>query len=106
MEAFMAIVQASATLALVILALVAIYLVHRLMHGICIYFMFRRKRDVTCPRTRQTAVVAFAAKSMAKQAILDEARLHLSDCSIWPERAGCRQDCLREIEARLVDSPR
>ncbi len=85
-------------LALVVLAVLAAYLGYRVIQGMRVYFKFRGARLVTCPETHQTVMVEVAARSMGMQAILDEPCFRLSQCSRWPMRAGCGQDCLRQIE--------
>jgi hypothetical protein len=92
--------DAIVTIAIVLFALLAAYLGHRLIRAIRVYFRFRGTRLLTCPETREAAVVEVAAGSMAIQAILDEPCLQLSDCSRWPMRKDCGQDCLRQLEAR------
>ena len=87
-------------LAIVVLAVVKAYLGIRVIHGIRFYFRFRGTRLVTCPETNQDAVVEVPARSMGMQAILGEPCLRLSECSRWPMRGGCGQDCLRQIEGR------
>ena len=86
-------------LAIVVLAVVKAYLGIRVIHGIRVYFRFRRTKLVTCPETHKAAVVKVAARSMGMQAILDEPCLRISECSRWPMREGCGQDCLRQIQA-------
>ena len=98
-----AMLNAPVTLAVVVFAMVAAYLGYRLIHGIRVYFKFRGTRLVTCPETHEAAVVELAARSMGVQAVLDEPCLRLSECSRWPMREGCGQDCLRQIEARPSD---
>lgn len=39
-----------------------------------------------------------AAAKAAVQATIGTPRLRLSECSRWPERAGCGRECLAEIE--------
>lgn len=100
MEVLIAMLNAGAVLVIALLAIVAAYLVHRIIHGFRVYFRFRGARLVTCPETHKPAVVEAAARSMGMQAIWDEPCLHLSECSRWPMREGCGQDCLRQLEAR------
>jgi len=88
------------TLGIVVFAVVAAYLGYRVIHGIRVYFTFRGTRLVTCPETHEAAVVEVAARSMGRQAILDEPCLRLRECSRWPMRRGCGQNCLTQIEAR------
>ena len=99
-EILSATLNAGLVLTIVAFAMVAGYVVHRLVHGFRIYLKFRGARLVTCPETNKPAVVEVAAKSMGMQAFWDEPRLHLSECSRWPMRESCGQDCLRQIEDR------
>jgi hypothetical protein len=85
--------------AVVVLGLEVPYWGYRLMQGIRVYFKFRGTKLVTCPETHKPALVQVAARSMGMQAILSEPCLRLSECSRWPMRQGCGQDCLRQIEA-------
>ncbi len=91
--------KAPVTLALFVIAIVAAYLGYRVVHGIRVYFMFRGTRLVTCPETQEAAVVELAARSIGMQAILDEPCLRLSECTRWPMRRDCGQNCLAQIEA-------
>ena len=100
MEAVIAMFDLGVALAIVVLAVMAAYLGYRMIHGIGVYFRFRGTRLVTCPETHKAAVVEVAARSMGMQAILDEPCLRLSECSRWPMRGGCGQDCLKQIEVR------
>lgn len=100
MEILIAMLDALVTLAMVVLAMVTAYLGYRAIHGIRVYFRFRGTRLVTCPETHQAAVVEVAARSMGMQSILGEPCLRVSECSRWPMRGSCGQDCLRQIEAR------
>jgi hypothetical protein len=100
MKVVIAMFDAGVTLAIVVLAMMAAYLGHRVIHGVRVYLRFRGTRFVTCPETHKAAVVEVAARSMGMQAIWDKRCLQLSGCTRWPMRGGCGQDCLRQIEAR------
>lgn len=63
------------------------------------YLKYRGERMVECPENRQPAVVAVAAARGAAGAVAGIPPLRLEECSRWPERAGCGQECLRQIEA-------
>lgn len=78
---------------------IVLYLGYRVIRGIRFYFKFRGTRVVNCPETHEAALVEVAAGSMGVQAILDEPCLCLSECTRWPMRRGCGQDCLRQIES-------
>ena len=99
-EILIAMFNALVTPVVVVFAMVAAYLGHHAIHGICVYFKFRGARQVTCPEKREAAVVEFAARSMGMQAILDEPCLRVRECTRWPMREDCGQNCLAQIEAR------
>lgn len=99
MDVLTAMFGAGLDLALLLLALFAVYLLHRVICGVRVYFLYRGPMRVICPETRQAAVVKVAAGCAGLQAIWDKRSLQLCDCSRWPARGACRQDCLRQIEA-------
>ncbi len=62
------------------------------------YLRYRGTRLVTCPETKVAAAVevdAFQAAFTGSAA----SKLRLMECSRWPDRENCGQDCLRQIEA-------
>lgn len=65
------------------------------------YVRYRGTRVITCPETKQPAAVVVDASHAAWSAAYAGGRpeLRLCACSRWPERAGCDQACLGEIEA-------
>ncbi|HZM14829.1 MAG TPA: hypothetical protein VFE28_02400 [Candidatus Krumholzibacteria bacterium] len=62
------------------------------------YWRSRGERVVQCPETGAPAGVSVDAKAAALAALRGTRELELSSCTRWPERAGCGQDCVREIE--------
>jgi hypothetical protein len=84
-------------LAILIAALVAVFFVLRA--AVSAYLEFRGKRVVTCPETKAPAAVEVDATQAAFTAVLGEPELRLKDCSRWPERQNCGQECLKQIEA-------
>ena len=82
-----------------LLALAAGFLVYRLGIAAREYRKFRGERIITCPENHQPAAVAVAAGKAARRAFTGTHELRLKECSRWPEREGCGQDCLSEIEA-------
>jgi hypothetical protein len=58
---------------------------------------FRGDRLVTCPETRQPAAVRVDAAGVSVTAAMGEPVLRLRQCSRWPEREDCGEDCLRQI---------
>lgn len=67
------------------------------------YFKMRGKRLVTCPETKAPAAVDLDAARAAGQSVWGGPHLRLSECSRWPERQGCGQECLSQIEAAPED---
>jgi hypothetical protein len=61
--------------------------------------VYRGTRLVACPETKRPAAVELDALRAAVTLFGDEpGRLRLSSCSRWPEKAGCGQECLSEVE--------
>jgi hypothetical protein len=67
------------------------------------YFRFYGTRLVTCPETKKPAAVALDVRHAATESILGPPQFRLSECSRWPEREGCGQECLRQIERSPED---
>lgn len=84
---------------LAVLVLATALFVFRAVPGVSAYFKFRGQRLVTCPETHSAESVKVAAREAGLGAFLNEPTLHLEKCSRWPERQGCGQDCLQQIEA-------
>jgi len=84
---------------LVVLVLAIGLFIFRAIPGARVYFQLRGKRVITCPETKEAAAVSVAAAEAAAGAFLSEPTLRLKECSRWPERQGCGQECLQQIEA-------
>ena len=63
-----------------------------------VWYRARGARVVTCPETGAPAGVAIDAARAAATSFLG-IELRLKECARWPERAGCGQECLRQIES-------
>ena len=84
-----------------VLIAIAIGLVlFRVVVGLRDYWKMRGKRLVTCPETKEAAAVDVDAKAAGWKSATFGAELRLTDCSRWPERAGCGQECLRQIASQ------
>ncbi|HLW84293.1 MAG TPA: hypothetical protein VKR60_03700 [Candidatus Sulfotelmatobacter sp.] len=83
----------------VVLALAVGLFVFRAIPGVRAFFDYRGKRIVTCPETQKLVAVDVDAKEAALGAFLSEPTLRLNQCSRWPERQDCGQQCLQQIEA-------
>jgi hypothetical protein len=56
-------------------------------------------RVITCPRDLESAAVRINAFLAARRAaVRGTPEVRLSSCTFWPERAGCGQQCLAQIE--------
>ena len=63
------------------------------------YLHHRGKSLVTCPETRRPAAVHVNAGKAALDAMKSgRVPLQLDQCSRWPERDNCGQECLSQIE--------
>jgi len=63
------------------------------------YLRYRGKRVITCPETRKAAAVHVNATNAARKAIFGKSYVRLDQCSRWPERQNCGQDCLSQVNA-------
>jgi len=61
------------------------------------WLRWRGTRLVSCPETGQPVAVAISTSSSMLTAL--GGPLQLSQCSRWPERQHCGQECLGQIEA-------
>jgi hypothetical protein len=85
--------------AIAVLAIAVGLFVFRAIPGVRVYFGYRGKRLITCPETHKTEAVDVAAGEAAVGSFLSEPTLRLKQCSRWPERQDCGQECLQQIEA-------
>ncbi|HEX2757787.1 MAG TPA: hypothetical protein VHP60_04725, partial [Thermoanaerobaculia bacterium] len=82
-----------ALFAVVVLVLLAVLVL------IPIVRVYRGTRLVACPETKRPAAVELDAMHAAFPLLGDEpGRFRLTSCSRWPEKAGCGQECLTEVE--------
>jgi len=86
------------TIAIAVLVLAAGLFTVRTVPAIRAYFTYRGKRLVTCPETQKPEAVNVAAGEVAVGTFANEPTLRLKECSRWPERQDCGQDCLQQIE--------
>jgi hypothetical protein len=88
----------TALFTLVVVLLAIGLFVFRAIPALRAYLDYRGKRLVTCPETKKTAAVDVDASEAALGAFLSEPTLRLEECSRWPERKNCGQECLQQIE--------
>jgi hypothetical protein len=61
-----------------------------------LYKRYGGSRAVTCPETHRPVAVRFAALRAAVTGVGGRPRVRLADCTRWPERADCGQECIPE----------
>ena len=62
------------------------------------YFSYRGTRIVTCPETETYAAVEVGAARAAATSLAGSPKLRLDDCSRWPERKDCHQECIWQLD--------
>lgn len=62
------------------------------------WLKYRGAMVITCPENQKPASVSLDARHAAATSFSGAPNFRLSNCSRWPERAGCGQECLRQIE--------
>jgi hypothetical protein len=67
------------------------------------YRKYRGTRVITCPETCAPAAVELDAARAARSEMLGNVEYRLQSCTRWPEREGCGQECLAQIEAAPED---
>ncbi len=82
---------------LILAAAFAVLVIYEVSHFLRGYLQFRGQRLVTCPESQRPAGVRLAAAKIAGESILGVPHLELSNCTRWPEKRGCAQECLSEI---------
>jgi len=58
------------------------------------YRTYREERTVNCPETHAPVSVRFNALRAAWSGLAGPPKLRLADCTRWPERADCGQECI------------
>jgi hypothetical protein len=64
---------------------------------------YRGNRLITCPENQRPAGVRVDAGHVAATALGRHSELRLSSCSRWPEKSGCGQQCISQVEASPED---
>jgi hypothetical protein len=66
-----------------------------------IFHAYREGRTVDCPETQAPVSVRFNALRAAWTGLAGPPKLRLADCTRWPERADCGQECISDaVEAK------
>ena len=59
---------------------------------------YRGSRSVTCPETKQPALVAVDALHASLTSIFGAPDIRLEQCSRWPIKKDCGQECLANVD--------
>lgn len=60
---------------------------------------YRKKKVLRCPEEMTLAEINIDARYAAFSSTLGKPHLRVSDCSLWPKRKGCRENCLSHTAA-------
>ena len=81
---------------IVLAAIVALAVGYVLLPVVSAVFLrFRGTRELACPETGTTAKVGADARWAALTAAFRHPVLRVKNCSLWPGRRGCEENCLR-----------
>lgn len=58
------------------------------------FHRFRNRKVITCPETRAPAEVKLDAGRAAVTSAFRKPLLRVADCSLWPGKKGCAEDCV------------
>jgi hypothetical protein len=60
-----------------------------------VYRRSREPRAITCPEDGRAATIQVDARHAMAMHALGDPRRRVQTCSLWPERQGCEQHCMR-----------
>lgn len=68
-----------------------------------VWRFYRAGRVIDCPENHEPAAVSVNAWKAVTSGAGGHPELRLAECSRWPEKAGCGQECLAQIQAAPAD---
>ena len=60
------------------------------------YRRFRHQKVITCPETNGLAEVNLKTRLAVLGAAFGRPRIRVKNCSLWPNKKGCDEKCVRE----------
>jgi len=81
---------------LLFVILACLLLLMQALWGREIYNNYRGSRAVTCPETHRQVAVSFDAFHAALTGLRGKCDLRLAECTLWPGRIRCGQECIPE----------
>ncbi|HKN24871.1 MAG TPA: hypothetical protein VJX72_08500 [Candidatus Acidoferrum sp.] len=86
-----------------ILAAILVLVIGSIVFGAAVafrtYLRYRGQRLVTCPETHQAAAVHVNAGKALSTTLIGKQAIRLDQCSRWPEKRNCGQECLSQVNA-------
>ena len=82
-------------LAWIAIAAVVLFAAYRLIGA---WIRFHGARVITCPENQRPAGVHVDVRHAAVSALASAPDVRLNECSRWPEKQDCGQECLRELQ--------
>ena len=86
-----------------ILAAILVLVIGTIVFGAAVafrtYVRYRGQRLVTCPETHQPAAVHVNAGKALSTTLIGKQSVRLDQCSRWPEKRNCGQECLSQVNA-------
>jgi hypothetical protein len=86
-----------------ILAAIVVLLIGGMVFGVGLgvrtYLRYRGQRLVTCPETHEAAAVRVNAGKAVGTTMIGKQEVRLDQCSRWPEKRNCGQECLSQVNA-------
>jgi len=64
-----------------------------------VFLRYQGKMLFTCPETGTSASVKVAAGDAARSSLTGHPKIHVDECSLWPKRRNCGQECLSQLGA-------
>ncbi|MGB7437850.1 MAG: hypothetical protein WBR26_05370 [Candidatus Acidiferrum sp.] len=86
-----------------ILAAILVLLIGTIVFGVVFafrtYLRYRGQRLVTCPETHRSAAVHVDVAKVTSTKLIGRQEVRLDQCSRWPEKRNCGQECLAQVNA-------
>jgi len=60
------------------------------------YTRYRQRKVIACPETHGPAEVALQSRLAALGAAFGKPWLRVRNCSLWPQKMGCDEKCVKE----------
>lgn len=88
----------TAEIYLVVLMLVLVALIFIVPRVVGNWLKYRGTRVIICPETRRPAAVEVDTRHAEWSSLAGQTDLRLKNCTRWPEKKDCGQECLLQIE--------